>query len=85
MHDSVQNFDTSHTLQVALKFEHRSSKGCSYGPPYEWSVYRYGHLVFMLMTCMLLLLMMCIAVHWEVFQECQRCTLKAARESTMSW
>lgn len=27
--------------QVALKFEHRSSKGCSYGPPYEWSVYRY--------------------------------------------
>ena len=27
-------------LQVALKFEHRSSKGCNYGPPYEWSVYR---------------------------------------------
>lgn len=26
-------------LQVALKFEHRNSKGCSYGPPYEWSVY----------------------------------------------
>ena len=26
--------------QVALKFEHRSSKGCNYGPPYEWSVYR---------------------------------------------
>uniref|UniRef100_A0A061SHN6 non-specific serine/threonine protein kinase n=1 Tax=Tetraselmis sp. GSL018 TaxID=582737 RepID=A0A061SHN6_9CHLO len=25
--------------QVALKFEHRNSKGCSYGPPYEWSVY----------------------------------------------
>ena len=25
--------------QVALKFEHRSSKGCNYGPPYEWSVY----------------------------------------------
>lgn len=25
--------------QVALKFEHRSSKGCDYGPPYEWSVY----------------------------------------------
>ena len=24
---------------VALKFEHRSSKGCDYGPPYEWSVY----------------------------------------------
>ena len=21
--------------QVALKFEHRSSKGCDYGPPYE--------------------------------------------------
>ena len=25
--------------KVALKFEHRSSKGCGYGPPYEWSVY----------------------------------------------
>ncbi|GFH22739.1 uncharacterized protein HaLaN_20251, partial [Haematococcus lacustris] len=25
--------------KVALKFEHRTSKGCSYGPPYEWSVY----------------------------------------------
>eukprot|EP00201_Polytomella_parva_P019379 CAMPEP_0175048876 /NCGR_PEP_ID=MMETSP0052_2-20121109/6434_1 /TAXON_ID=51329 ORGANISM="Polytomella parva, Strain SAG 63-3" /NCGR_SAMPLE_ID=MMETSP0052_2 /ASSEMBLY_ACC=CAM_ASM_000194 /LENGTH=658 /DNA_ID=CAMNT_0016312991 /DNA_START=113 /DNA_END=2090 /DNA_ORIENTATION=+ len=24
---------------VALKFEHRNSKGCNYGPPYEWSVY----------------------------------------------
>uniref|UniRef100_A0A5B6ZZ22 non-specific serine/threonine protein kinase n=1 Tax=Davidia involucrata TaxID=16924 RepID=A0A5B6ZZ22_DAVIN len=24
---------------VALKFEHRSSKGCNYGPPYEWQVY----------------------------------------------
>lgn len=28
------------SVQVALKFEHRSSKGCNYGPPYEWSVYR---------------------------------------------
>jgi hypothetical protein len=26
--------------QVALKFEHRTSKGCNYGPPYEWSVYK---------------------------------------------
>ncbi len=25
--------------EIALKFEHRSSKGCNYGPPYEWSVY----------------------------------------------
>lgn len=25
--------------QVALKFEHQSSKGCLCGPPYEWSVY----------------------------------------------
>ena len=24
---------------MALKFEHRSSKGCNYGTPYEWSVY----------------------------------------------
>ena len=26
--------------QVALKFEHRSSKGCNHGPPYEWQVYK---------------------------------------------
>ncbi|KAB1227915.1 Casein kinase I [Morella rubra] len=26
-------------LEVALKFEHRNSKGCNYGPPYEWQVY----------------------------------------------
>jgi hypothetical protein len=24
---------------VALKFEHKNSKGCNFGPPYEWSVY----------------------------------------------
>ncbi|OMP03391.1 hypothetical protein COLO4_10448 [Corchorus olitorius] len=29
----------SGALEVALKFEHRNSKGCSYGPPYEWQVY----------------------------------------------
>ena len=29
----------ANAVQVALKFEHRSSKGCNYGPPYEWSVY----------------------------------------------
>lgn len=26
-------------VEVALKFEHRSSKGCNYGPPAEWGVY----------------------------------------------
>uniref|UniRef100_A0A803NZ61 non-specific serine/threonine protein kinase n=1 Tax=Cannabis sativa TaxID=3483 RepID=A0A803NZ61_CANSA len=26
-------------VEVALKFEHRTSKGCNYGPPYEWQVY----------------------------------------------
>ncbi|KAF7841801.1 casein kinase 1-like protein HD16 [Senna tora] len=26
-------------ISVALKFEHRNSKGCNYGPPYEWQVY----------------------------------------------
>ncbi|QDZ23278.1 serine/threonine protein kinase [Chloropicon primus] len=31
--------DGAHAYKVALKFEHRSSKGCGYGPPYEWSVY----------------------------------------------
>ncbi|KAK9736047.1 hypothetical protein RND81_04G246500 [Saponaria officinalis] len=25
--------------EVALKFEHKNSKGCNYGPPYEWQVY----------------------------------------------
>ncbi|CAL9049742.1 casein kinase 1-like protein HD16 isoform X1 [Musa acuminata AAA Group] len=29
----------SSAIEVALKFEHRSSKGCNYGPPYEWQVY----------------------------------------------
>lgn len=26
-------------VEVALKFEHSTSKGCSYGPPNEWKVY----------------------------------------------
>ncbi|EPS62497.1 hypothetical protein M569_12290, partial [Genlisea aurea] len=26
-------------VEVALKFEHRNSKGCFLGPPYEWHVY----------------------------------------------
>ncbi|MBA0573628.1 hypothetical protein Golob_000894, partial [Gossypium lobatum] len=26
-------------IEVALKFEHRNSKSCNYGPPYEWQVY----------------------------------------------
>ncbi|CAN0891130.1 Casein kinase 1-like protein HD16 [Linum grandiflorum] len=26
-------------MEVAVKFEHRNSKGCNYGPPYEWQVY----------------------------------------------
>uniref|UniRef100_A0ACD5VL15 Uncharacterized protein n=1 Tax=Avena sativa TaxID=4498 RepID=A0ACD5VL15_AVESA len=26
-------------VEVALKFEHKTSKGCSHGPPYEWQVY----------------------------------------------
>lgn len=29
----------SGALEVALKFEHKNSKGCNYGPPYEWQVY----------------------------------------------
>ncbi|KAG0462932.1 hypothetical protein HPP92_021408 [Vanilla planifolia] len=29
----------SNAIEVALKFEHRNSKGCNYGPPYEWQVY----------------------------------------------
>ncbi|XP_043693612.1 casein kinase 1-like protein HD16 isoform X2 [Telopea speciosissima] len=30
---------SSGPMEVALKFEHRTSKGCNYGPPYEWQVY----------------------------------------------
>lgn len=26
-------------VEVAIKFEHRTSKGCNYGPPSEWQVY----------------------------------------------
>ncbi|CAO1944995.1 unnamed protein product [Urochloa humidicola] len=26
-------------VEVALKFEHRTSKGCNHAPPYEWAVY----------------------------------------------
>lgn len=29
----------SGAVEVALKFEHRNSKGCNYGPPHEWQVY----------------------------------------------
>ncbi|KAF3963703.1 hypothetical protein ACB098_05G042700 [Castanea mollissima] len=29
----------SGAVEVALKFEHKSSKGCNYGPPSEWQVY----------------------------------------------
>ncbi|XP_078164222.1 casein kinase 1-like protein HD16 isoform X1 [Carex rostrata] len=29
----------ANALEVALKFEHRTSKGCNYGAPYEWQVY----------------------------------------------
>lgn len=36
---SVPTMAAVAALQVALKLEHRSSKGCNYGPPYEWSVY----------------------------------------------
>ncbi|CAA6667158.1 unnamed protein product [Spirodela intermedia] len=28
-------------FEVALKFEHRNSKGCNFGPPYEWQVYNH--------------------------------------------
>ncbi|WVZ72693.1 hypothetical protein U9M48_021112 [Paspalum notatum var. saurae] len=30
---------SSNVLEVALKFEHQTSKGCNYGAPYEWQVY----------------------------------------------
>lgn len=36
--NATKTKDGPNANQVALKFEHRS-KGCNYGPPYEWSVY----------------------------------------------
>lgn len=35
-----KSIDGSGATQVALKFEHTTSKGCINGPPYEWSVYQ---------------------------------------------
>ncbi|KAL2493143.1 Protein kinase family protein [Abeliophyllum distichum] len=32
-------------IEVALKFEHRNSKGCNYGPPHEWQVYNIFHIM----------------------------------------
>ncbi|KAJ6824351.1 casein kinase 1-like protein HD16 isoform X1 [Iris pallida] len=29
----------ANAVEVAIKFEHRTSKGCNYGPPSEWQVY----------------------------------------------
>jgi len=40
--NSTKETTGASAIEVALKFEHRNSKGCSYGPPYEWAVY--GHL-----------------------------------------
>jgi hypothetical protein len=34
-------FSYLYICQVALKFEHQTSKGCNYGAPYEWQVYKY--------------------------------------------
>lgn len=31
-----------------MKFEHRNGKGCSYGPPYEWQVYKYVKFLFVI-------------------------------------
>ncbi|CAN6693509.1 unnamed protein product [Malus baccata var. baccata] len=35
----VDRLSGAGAIEVALKFEHRNSKGCTYGPPYEWQVY----------------------------------------------
>lgn len=36
---TTKDKDGANANLIALKLEHRSSKGCNYGPPYEWSVY----------------------------------------------
>lgn len=37
--NSNDKMSCSNAVEVALKFEHRNSKGCNYGPPFEWQVY----------------------------------------------
>ncbi|XP_020264878.1 casein kinase 1-like protein HD16 isoform X1 [Asparagus officinalis] len=37
--NASDRISASSAIEVAIKFEHRSSKGCNYGPPYEWQVY----------------------------------------------
>ncbi|XP_039026067.1 casein kinase 1-like protein HD16 [Hibiscus syriacus] len=36
---NTKDRNVSGPVEVALKFEHKSSKGCNYGPPHEWQVY----------------------------------------------
>ncbi|KAH7560422.1 hypothetical protein JRO89_XS10G0013700 [Xanthoceras sorbifolium] len=39
VHGGTERTSGPGAMEVALKFEHRNSKGCNYGPPYEWQVY----------------------------------------------
>ncbi|TXG73120.1 hypothetical protein EZV62_001699 [Acer yangbiense] len=39
LHGGTDRTSGPGAMEVALKFEHRNSKGCNYGPPYEWQVY----------------------------------------------
>ncbi|CAI9303312.1 unnamed protein product [Lactuca saligna] len=36
--DGTDRISGLSATEVALKFEHRNNKGCSYGPPYDWQV-----------------------------------------------
>ncbi|DBA67645.1 TPA: hypothetical protein ACH3X2_001240 [Trebouxia sp. C0005] len=81
--------EASASQYVALKFEHRSSKGCSYGPPYEWSVYRYIATDFQTVCNNLATFAsdetMCCAARLEAFLAYQRCISRVVKGNTMSW
>ena len=74
-------------LQVALKFEHRSSKGCNYGPPYEWSVYRWvvsGWRSFAEAAgARRSLTPPCAAVRWATSLACRACTTRGGKATIM--
>ena len=64
-------FSYLYICQVALKFEHQTSKGCNYGAPYEWQVYKYVLIrefwlvIFRYFFCLLFFLV--LVIFWVTF------------------
>ena len=51
--------------QVVLKLEHKSSKGCNYGPPQEWKVYEWAYLYFILFFFFFNILIVYVYPFWH--------------------